>query len=105
MAAQSLAGAAAISLTFAAAALALGALATLVVGWFWAPSRGDWQAVVLWSYWWGTPALNALFLLVAKCSRAGGFGWRPSVLKRMNLGLLGLWVAVSLFALVLPFLA
>lgn len=86
----------AVLLTSIAGALAVGAAGALVVGWFWAGSRGDWQAVVIWSYWLATPFLCGISLAIA-----GGWG----SLKRANLSLLGLWVAVSLFAFFIPFLA
>jgi hypothetical protein len=85
----------AVLLSSMAGALAVGAAGALLVGWFWSGSRGDWQAFVLWGYWLGTPFLCGVSLAIAA-------GW-PS-LKRANLTLLGLWGAVSLFVLLIPFL-
>lgn len=77
------------------AALLAGALAALLIGWFWARARGDWQAIALWSYWFGAPVLSAI-------SIAAGRG--NAHLRRLNLGLLGTWVGASLLTLLLPFL-
>ena len=84
-----------------AGALALVAVGALVVGWFWPSSRGDWQAVVLWTYWLATPVLCGISLALAHSSTSAGWGGP----KRVNLSLLGLWVAASLYALLFPFLS
>ena len=94
-------GRAASLLSSMAGALALVAVSALVVGWFWSSSRGDWQAILLWTYWLATPLLCGISLVLAHPSASAG--WRG--LKRVNLSLLGLWVAVSLYALLLPFLS
>lgn len=82
-------------LTIASGALGLGAVIAVAVGWFWARSRGDWQAVALWAYWCGAPLLSGLSIAFAR---------RHRMLRRANWGLLGIWVAVSVFVLVLPFI-
>ena len=82
-------------LALAASVLALGAATAVVVGWIWAPTRGDWQAVVFWTYWCATPFLVFLSFAVAR---------QHVLLKRVNLSLFGLWATVSLLLLLLPFL-
>jgi hypothetical protein len=82
-------------LAIASVALSMGAAAALLIGWFWARTRGDWQAIVLWSYWFGTPVLSSLSLGVSR---------RHRLVKRANVSLLGIWFGVSLFALILPLL-
>ena len=82
-------------LAAASAALLAGALAAVVLGWFWAGTRGDWQAVALWSYWLGAPGMSAI-------SIATGRGNVP--LRRLNWALLGTWMAASLATLLLPLL-
>lgn len=81
-------------LAAASAALLAAALAAVLVGWFWARTRGDWQAVALWSYWLAVPGLSAI-------SIATGRGSAP--LRRLNGVLLGTWLAASLVTLLLPF--
>lgn len=77
------------------AALLGGAVVALVVGWFWAAARGDWQAIALWSYWLGAPALSGVSMAAARKNR---------LLKRLNAALLGVWGMVSLLVLVVPLL-
>ena len=84
-----------ILLASTALALAFGAIGAMVIGWFWAHSRGDWQAYLLWSYWGATPFVSGVSLAVAK---------RHRLLRLINVSLLSLWGAVSLVVLVLPFL-
>src|SRR5690349_16925994 len=75
--------------------LALAASLALLIGWVWAHSRGDWQAIVLWGYWLGTPLLTGISLFAAR---------HQLHLKRINLALLGLWGAVSIVLLTIPIL-
>lgn len=77
------------------AALLGAALAALIIGWFWVGSRGDWQAIALWGYWLGAPVLSATSIATARGNMR---------LKRVNWALLGVWIAASLLALLLPFL-
>jgi hypothetical protein len=94
-------GRAASLLSIMASALALVAVSARVVGWLWSTSRGDWQAVLLSTYWLATPFLCGISLALTHPSgSAGGRG-----LKRVNRSLLGLWGAVSLYALLFPFLS
>jgi hypothetical protein len=86
--------AAAVLATVSAALLA-GALVALLIGWFWAGTRGDWQAIALWNYWFGAPVLSAV-------SIATGRGNVP--LRRLNWALIGTWIAASALTLMLPFL-
>jgi hypothetical protein len=56
---------------------------------------------VLWTYWLATPLLCGISLALSPSNASAGWGG----LKRVNLSLLGLWVAVSLYALLFPFLS
>lgn len=82
-------------LASASAALLAGALAAILVGWFWAGTRGNWQAVALWSYWFGAPPLSAMSIFVGRGN---------VLLRRLNWALLATWIAGSLLTLLLPFL-
>jgi hypothetical protein len=77
-------------------ALLGGAIAALLIGWFWAGTRGDWQAIALWSYWFGAPVLSAISIAIARGNQR---------LKRANWALLGVWIAASVLTLILPFLS
>lgn len=82
-------------LTTMSATLLAGALAALLIGWFWTGTRGNWQAIALWSYWLGAPVLSAISITV---------GRRNVVLRRLNWALIDAWIAASLLTLLLPFL-
>jgi len=82
-------------LSITSGTLAVGAAVALLVGWFWAGTRGDWQAFVLWGYWFTTPFLCGLSLAIAR---------RRIILKRVNFSLLILWGFMSFLVLVIPLL-
>jgi hypothetical protein len=81
-------------LTRVSAALTIAAFATTLISAFWAASRGDWQAVVLWAYWFGAPLASSLSFAFPPQNKAT---------KRTNAALLSLWLVVSLALLLLPF--
>jgi hypothetical protein len=66
----------------------------LLIGGFWARAHGDWQAIVLWIYWVGTPALSSLSLRISQR--------RHRLRKSANVSLPGLWLGASLLVLILP---
>ena len=88
-------GRAATLLALVSAGLLVGALAASIIGWFWVETRGDWQAMALWGYWLGAPALSGISIATSGGHRR---------LKRLNWSLLGVWAAASLWMLILPFL-
>jgi hypothetical protein len=83
-------------LAIGSAGLLVGALAALIIGWFWVEARGDWQAIALWGYWFGTPALSGIPIAATGANRRS---------TRLDWALLAVWVAASLLALLVPLLS
>jgi len=80
-------------LTRFSASLTVAALITTLLGALWGASRGDWQAIVLWAYWLGSPLASGL---------AFAFPPQNTATRRTNVALLALWLMLSLALLLLP---
>ncbi|HEY3496075.1 MAG TPA: hypothetical protein VGK73_15360 [Polyangiaceae bacterium] len=86
----------AVALSILSGSLTVAAAGALTVGWCWASTRGDWQAFVLWSYWFVTPLSSGVALAIAS---------KSLTMKRVTVSLLSVWGVASLFALIVPFVS